>query len=99
MKALFFSLFFSLLKLQKETAQNLLDSLLEREGRSISVEIYASDIFATVGEFEKHLCEGCGASLSEDVRPQAVRVIEEVDVGVEPFMSFGAFVRVVSEID
>lgn len=63
------------------------------------MQIDAGDVFAAVGEFEKHLCECCGAGLSEDVRPQAVRVIEEVDVGVEPFMSFGAFERIVSEID
>ena len=55
------------------------------DGRLISVEIYAGDVFATVSEFEKHLCECGGAGLCEDVRPQAVRVIEEVDVGVEPF--------------
>ena len=55
------------------------------DGRLISVEIYTGNIFATVGEFEKHLCECGGAGLGEDVRPEAVRVIEEVDVGVEPF--------------
>ena len=63
------------------------------------MEIDTGDVFATIGEFEKHLCECGGAGLGEDVRPQAVRVIEEVDVGVKPFMSFRAFERVVSEID
>lgn len=62
------------------------------------MDIDTCDVFATVSEFKKHLCESGGTGLGEDVRPQAVRVIEEVDVGVKPFMSFGAFERVVGKI-
>ena len=39
-------------------------------GRSILlVDIEGADIIATVGEFEKYLCECWGAGLGEDVRP------------------------------
>lgn len=36
-------------------------------GRSITVDIDTCDVFATVGEFKKHLCESGGTGLGEDV--------------------------------
>ena len=70
------------------------------EGRSIFlfVDIDAADVFEAVAEFfyYEHRSE-CSAE-GEDVRPEAGRVIGEMDEGEECSCSVGAFLRVVGEV-
>ena len=74
--------------------------ILLAEGRSIFlfVDIDAADLFEAVAEFfhneHRGECSACG----EDVRPQADRVVGEMNVGEELSFTVGAFERVVGEV-
>lgn len=69
-------------------------------GRSIFlfVDIDAADVFEAVAEFfdYEHRCE-CSIE-REDVRPQASRVVGEMNEGEEFSCTFGAFERVVGDV-
>ena len=69
-------------------------------GRSILllVDIDAADVFEAVAEFfdNEHRCE-CSIE-REDVRPQAGRVVGEMNEGEELSCTFGAFERVVDDV-
>lgn len=69
-------------------------------GRSIFlfVDIDAVDVFEAIAEFfdYEHRCE-CSAE-REDVRPQAGRVVGEMDEGEELSCTVGASLRVVGEV-
>ena len=69
-------------------------------GRSIFlfVDIDAADVFEAVAEFfdNEHRCE-CSIE-REDVRPQAGRVVGEMNEGEELSCTVGAFERVVGDV-
>lgn len=69
-------------------------------GRSIFlfVDIDAADVFEAVSEFfdNEHRCE-CSIE-GENVRPQAGRVVGEMNEGEELSCTFGAFERVVGDV-
>ena len=62
------------------------------------MDIDAGDVFEAVAEFfhneHRGECSACG----EDVRPQADRVVGEMNVGEELSCALGAFERVVCEV-
>ena len=69
-------------------------------GRSIFlfVDIDAADVFEAVAEFFYHEHRGECPIEREDVRPQAGRVVGEMNEGEEVSCSVGAFERVVSDV-
>ena len=69
-------------------------------GRSIFllVDIDAADVFEAVAEFFYHEHRGECPIEREDVRPQAGRVVGEMNEGEEVSCSVGAFERVVGDV-
>ena len=69
-------------------------------GRSIFrlVDIDAADVFEAVAEFFYHEHRGECPIEREDVRPQAGRVVGEMNEGEELSCSVGAFLRVVGDV-
>ena len=70
------------------------------EERSIIllVDIDAADVFEAVAEFFYHEHSGEFPIECEDVRPQASRVVGEMNEGEELSCALGAFERVVCEV-
>ena len=70
------------------------------EGRSIVllVDIDAADVFEAVAEFFYHEHRGECPIEREDVRPQAGRVVGEMNEGEELSCTVGAFERVVGDV-
>lgn len=70
------------------------------EGRSIFlfVDIDAADVFEAVAEFFHYEHRGKGSIEREDVRPQAGRVVGEMNVDEELSCTVRAFERVVGEV-
>lgn len=69
-------------------------------GRSIFlfVDIDAADVFEAVPEFFYHEHRGECPIEREDVRPEAGRVVDEMDEGEELSCTVGASLRVVGEV-
>lgn len=69
-------------------------------GRSIFlfVDIDAADVFEAVAEFFHHEHRGECSAEREDVRPEAGRVVGEMNEGEELSCTVGAFLRVVGEV-
>lgn len=69
-------------------------------GRSIFrfVDIDTADVVEAVCEFFEDEKMSAAAVESEDVRPQADRVVGEMNVGEELSFTVGAFERVVGEV-
>lgn len=70
------------------------------KGRSIFlfVDIDARNVFEAVAEFFYHEHRGECSIKREDVRPQAGRVVGEMNEGEELSCALGAFERVVCEV-
>ena len=62
------------------------------------MDIDAADVFEAVAEFFYHEHRGECSIEREDVRPEAGRVVGEMNEGEERSCSVGAFLRVVGEI-
>lgn len=62
------------------------------------VDIDAADVFEAVAEFFDNEHRGECSIEREDVRPQAGRVVGEMNEGEELSCTFGAFERVVSDV-
>ena len=69
-------------------------------GRSIFlfVDIDAADVFEAVAEFFHHEHRSECSAEREDVRPEAGRVVGEMDEGEELSCTVGASLRVVGEV-
>ena len=89
-----------ILTILMQRSPGFLRGFLLAEGHSIFlfVDIDAADVFEAVAEFfhYEHRCE-CSVE-SEDVRPEAGRVVGEMDEGEELSCTVGACLRVVGEV-
>lgn len=62
------------------------------------MNVDAADVIEAVVEFLDNEKMGCASVESEDVRPEAGRIVGEMNEGEELSCAVGAFLRVVGEV-